>query len=205
MDPLGLRHRSPATPTHPRRQTGPVFLSERRPGPTRRPVAADCAPPPAAPGSATTAPASCSTSTPAGTSTSSAAKKVQKRYDIRGKPLAIFGGAWDSACTVDQFEDALLGNEQFLVNSGEIKRANSGFFGRNRERPAGKHQELSCVVALRGWRPWQPDNPSILRFDNPFAAVSFPDELLPADYRLGVVRDERKLWLDGTPTRPGLA
>ena len=132
-------------------------------------------------------------------------KKVQKRYDTRSKPLAIFVGAWDSACTVDQFEDARQGNEQVLVNSGEIERAKNGFFGRNRERPAGKHREISCVVALRGWRPWQPDNPSILRFDNPFAAVSFPDELLPADYRLGVVRDERTLWLEWTPTRPGLA
>jgi hypothetical protein len=45
-------------------------------------------------------------------------KKVQKRYDTRSKPLAIFVGAWDSACTVDQFEDALQGNEQVLVNSG---------------------------------------------------------------------------------------
>lgn len=132
-------------------------------------------------------------------------KKVQKRYDTRGKPFAIFVGAWDWACTTDQFEDALLGNEQVLIDSGEIKRSNNGFFGRNRERPAGKHQELSCVFALRGWRPWQPDNPLILRFDNPFATVPFPDDLLPADHRLGLVRDERKLWLEWTPVRPGLA
>jgi hypothetical protein len=132
-------------------------------------------------------------------------KKVQKRYDTRGKPFAIFVGAWDSACSVDQFEDALLGNQQILVDSGEFRRASNGFFGRNRERPVGKHQDLSCVFALRGWRPWQPDNPLLLRFDNPFATEPFPDELLPADYRLGVVQDEQTLRLEWMPTRPGVA
>jgi hypothetical protein len=70
-------------------------------------------------------------------------KKVPKRYDTRRKPFGIFVGAWDSACTTDQFEDAFLGNEQLLINSVGIKRANNGFFGRNRERPSGKHQGLS--------------------------------------------------------------
>jgi hypothetical protein len=130
-------------------------------------------------------------------------KKVQKRYETRGKPFAIFVGAWDPACTVDQFEDALLGNEQFLVNSGELTRANNGFFGLRRDRPAGKHREVSCVFALRGWRPWAPDNAVVLRFDNPFSVVPFPDDLLPADHRLGIRRHDQRAWLEWSPVRPG--
>lgn len=132
-------------------------------------------------------------------------KKVQKRYETRDKPFAIFVGAWDWGCTTDQLEDALLGNEQVLVNSGEVRRANNGFFGRDQRRPAGRHQNLSCVFALHGWRPWQPENQRILRFDNPFATAPFPDELLPADYRLGVVQDEQQRWLEWMPVHPGLA
>jgi hypothetical protein len=135
-------------------------------------------------------------------------KKVQRRYDTRGKPFAIFVGAWDWACTHDQFEDALLGNEQVVLNSGDLERANNGFFGRNRERPSGKHEQVSCVFALRSWRPWQPDNQQILRFDNPFASVHFPDDLLTADYLLCTVRDEKMLrheWAAVPPVPPGLS
>ena len=129
-------------------------------------------------------------------------KKVQKRYDARGKPLAIFVNGWDSMCTRDEFEDALLGNVQVVVQSGEFKRANNGFFGRDRRRPAGKHEALSCVFALHGWRPWNPGSKMILRFDNPFTIAPFPDDLLPADHQLAVVRGERKRWLAWTPAAP---
>jgi hypothetical protein len=134
-------------------------------------------------------------------------KKVQKRYDTRSKPFAIFVGAWDWGCTTDQLEDALLGNEQVLINSGELRRANNGFFGRDQRRPEGRHAGVSSVFALHGWRPWQPENQRILRFDNPFTTVPFPDELLPADYRLGVVqeKDEQGLLLKWTPGHPGMA
>jgi hypothetical protein len=54
------------------RQAGPVFGSERRPGPARRPAAKDLCRPPDGPGSAMTAPGSCSPGTPGGTCTSSA-------------------------------------------------------------------------------------------------------------------------------------
>ncbi|MFL6077710.1 MAG: hypothetical protein ACJ73S_30470 [Mycobacteriales bacterium] len=130
-------------------------------------------------------------------------KKVQKRYDTRDKPFAIFVGDWDWACGVDQFEDALLGNEQVLVNSGELRRANNGFFGVAEDRPEGKHRQVSCVITLYGWKPWQPDNSVILRFDNPFAANPFPDEILPADYHLGVSRNKDGAWLEWSPVPPG--
>jgi integrase len=44
MDLLGLRHRAPAAPLTRGRQAGPVFLSERRPGPACRPAARDLCP-----------------------------------------------------------------------------------------------------------------------------------------------------------------
>jgi integrase len=54
------------------RQAGPVFLSERRPGPACRPAAKDLCPSPGGPGSAMTAPGSCSPGTRDGSCTSSA-------------------------------------------------------------------------------------------------------------------------------------
>jgi integrase len=54
------------------RQAGPVFLSERRPGPPAAPQPGTCAPPPDGPGSAMTAPGSCSPGTPGGNCTSCA-------------------------------------------------------------------------------------------------------------------------------------
>ena len=44
MDLLGLRHRAPAARLIRGRQAGPVFLSERRPGPACRPAAKDLCP-----------------------------------------------------------------------------------------------------------------------------------------------------------------
>lgn len=129
-------------------------------------------------------------------------KKVQKRYETRGKPLAIFVGTKDWACSLDQFEDALVGNEQILISSGEVGRANNGFFGRNKERPSGKHQDISCVFAARNWLPWEPENFTTLRFDNPFATHEFPNDLLPADHTLGLVRNEQARWLEWMPSRP---
>lgn len=123
-------------------------------------------------------------------------KKVQKRYETRDKPLAIFVGTQDWACTVDQFEDALLGNEGINVVSGEVERANNGFFGRNKERPSGKHQDISCVFAARNWRPWNDENFPTLRFDNPFASHYFPNDLFPVDHTLGLVRNEQARWLE---------
>lgn len=54
------------------RQAGPVFLSERRPGPPADPLRRTCARPPDGPGWATTAPGSYSPGTPGGSCTSSA-------------------------------------------------------------------------------------------------------------------------------------
>ena len=54
------------------RQAGPVFLSERRPGPACRPAAGTCVLSPDGPGSAMTAPGSCSPGTQGGSCTSCA-------------------------------------------------------------------------------------------------------------------------------------
>ncbi len=129
-------------------------------------------------------------------------KKVQKRYETRGKPFAVFVGAWDWACAVDQLEDALLGNQQVVVDSGEIRRAHNGFFGISRERPKGKHQDVSAVFVLLNWRPWNQENASILRLDNPFASLEFPDHLLLADYQFAVVRNPQARWMEWSPAPP---
>jgi len=44
MDPLGLRYRAPTAAAVRGRETGPVFLSERRPGVARRPGTKDLCP-----------------------------------------------------------------------------------------------------------------------------------------------------------------
>lgn len=108
-------------------------------------------------------------------------KKIQKRYDTRGMPFAIVVGIWDPMCNTDQLEDALLGNEQVIVRSGDVIRAGNGFFGVDRRSPTGKHREVSAVIALHGWRPWAGDSGTMVRFENPYASVPFPDDLLPAE------------------------
>lgn len=114
-------------------------------------------------------------------------KKVQKRYDTRDKPMAIFVGERDTMSSLDQFEDALLGNEQVVIAIGQVERAKNGFFGLTKERPEGKRREISCLITTRGWVPWAPTAATLVRFDNPFAASEFPDDLLPAQYRLAKV------------------
>lgn len=135
---------------------------------------------------------------------SALAEKVRKRYNTRGKPLALFAVDWDIESGLDQYEDALHGNEQVRALSGTVRRVNNGFYGTRPERPAGKHTEVSCVFVLRNFRPWAPTDAPLLRFDNPFADSPFPDSLLPADHTLVATRIEGGFRLEWSPEPPSL-
>jgi hypothetical protein len=129
-------------------------------------------------------------------------KKVQKRYDTRGKPLAIAMGIWDTFATLDEVDDALFGNESVVVATGQVVRSNNGFFGRTRERPKGKHQEISCVFVRQRWYPWSSQAAILCRYDNPFAEFEFPLDIISADYRYQATRDPSAVRMKWYPTRP---
>jgi hypothetical protein len=64
---------------------------------------------------------------------------------------------------------------------------------------AVKVPQVSAVYSLHEWFPVGPNRPRITRFDNPFAAVAFPDDALPSDGHWGMQhRDTRRVragWL----------
>ncbi len=79
------------------RQAGPVFLSERRPGPARRPRPRTCARRLDGPGSATTAPGSCSPGTPGGSCTSAPAAPLRSDSPRRARHRAAADHGQDPA------------------------------------------------------------------------------------------------------------
>jgi hypothetical protein len=52
---------------------------------------------------------------------------------------------------------------------------------------AGRNRRTSCVFGLlRAWTPGTAVASTVLRFDNPFAAMDFPDGLVVPDRRFQV-------------------
>ncbi|WP_433208055.1 hypothetical protein ACQP00_42570 [Dactylosporangium sp. CS-047395] len=125
--------------------------------------------------------------------------KVNKNYDLRGAPFAIWVGAEKIILSVEDVTNALFGDEQVSFPSMALTRARNGFF-----RP-GRNTRLSCIFVAYNWAPWSPDTAVVVRFDNPYGSVAFPDDITPADYRLSeVYRDGESFKLDWLPHFPSI-
>jgi len=110
------------------------------------------------------------------------------KYDLRGKPFAIVVGVGDPMCDLDDVLDALTGNPAVVVATGESTREENGVYGPQRHGGRGvRRPALSAVFAVQEWFPAGPYRPRITRFDNPFAAATFPADALPFDGHWGEV------------------
>jgi hypothetical protein len=128
--------------------------------------------------------------------------KAGKRYNLRNAPFAVFVIAHDTFLDLDDVAAALYGSELVSLPSGNISRGGDGFFGRSSTSPAeGKNTRVSCVFFTKGWKPWAPEEASVIRFDNPFAARTFPRGIPSVDSRFGEVeRNERGFRMGWIPS-----
>jgi hypothetical protein len=111
-------------------------------------------------------------------------KKAGSKYEHRDRPFAIAVSVRNYSCDVEDFVNALYGDDAIAFEAGNPDsarphRMGNGFFGISRGAPEGKNRRVSCVYALfRGWYPNSRRATSIYRFDNPFAQTTFPDDLI---------------------------
>lgn len=120
---------------------------------------------------------------------SAVSRKVGGRYEHRNKPFAIMVSVRDSLCDTEDVVNALYGDDAITIdldNPGVATpaRKRNGVFSISAAHPEGRNRRLSCVfVLMRGWLPATQDLPTLLRFDNPWAELSFPDDaLVPAKH-----------------------
>jgi hypothetical protein len=121
--------------------------------------------------------------------------KAGSRYDHRGRPYAVLVSVRDLNCANQDTVDALYGDDAISFPPGQpdlatSTRLNNGLFGRSASEPEGRNRRLSCVFALmRGWKPGSTVAPTIVRYDNPFPELRFPDDVLTPTSWLAPVYD----------------
>lgn len=124
------------------------------------------------------------------------------RYNNRNRPFAIVVSVRDYLCDTEDIIDALYGDDAVSIeieNPGSIRpfRKRNGTFAISAANPEGRNRRLSCVFALlRGWTPGLEISPTVLRFDNPMAEQTFPDDLLIPDRRMVARHDNSDLWME---------
>jgi hypothetical protein len=115
--------------------------------------------------------------------------KAGGRYDIGDAPFCVAVGIHDTLCGVDEIEAALYGGEvvELDLHSSrtEFTRGNDGLFGRDRERPDGRHRRLSAAVTITNLNPWNQPGIATVTAHNPFPLHAWPDDLLPSREYIG--------------------
>ena len=115
-------------------------------------------------------------------------RKAGGTYNHRGKPFAIFVCAREW-CETEDFVNAIYGDDEIrsaVDNAGTAHRSRrrNGLFAVSPNNVAGRNRRTSCVFGLlRAWTPGTAVASTVLRFDNPFAAMAFPDGLVVPDRR----------------------
>lgn len=116
----------------------------------------------------------------------SVASKGGNRYDHRNKPFAVFAVIRDHDCSGWDILNAFYGDDaiSFTANgsdSAKSIRYRNGLFGLSATTSEGRNTRISCVFTVKPPRfPNGVDSP-ITRYDNPFAALAFPDGLVPVE------------------------
>jgi hypothetical protein len=133
--------------------------------------------------------------------------KGGNRYDYRERPFAILVNVRDPSCGEQDVIDALYGDDAvgFTLDAPEsaepIRRLN-GLFSISSGAPEGRNTRISCVFVLKpGWVPGLSSRPQVDRYDNPFAQLPFPDDVLQADRQFRAERNPSGLTMAWT-TRP---
>jgi hypothetical protein len=125
------------------------------------------------------------------------------RYDLKGRPFALFVAVHDSFCDLDDVEAALYGRQGISTLSFTAYRSDDGFFGQSDAAPAGKNKRVSCLFTLMNWQPWDPEAAPLFRLDNPFADVAFPDDVIVENFRYAEIsRDDTHFQLGWAPHPP---
>lgn len=134
--------------------------------------------------------------------------KVGSRYDLRDRPYAVLVSARDYSCDIEDIFNALYGDAAISFPAGDPDsaqpfRRNNGTFGASASTPEGRVRRLSCVFALmRDWAPGSAEAPTVIRFDNPFAKLVFPDDVFPLTSRFVAHRNESGVRMDWEPNSP---
>lgn len=135
-------------------------------------------------------------------------QKAGSRYEHRNRPFAVLISARDHSCDIYDVVNALYGDDAIAFRTGDPDSARSirkdnGTFGRSKSAPGGKNRRLSCVFALmRGWTPGSTKSPTVIRFDNPFAERTFPDDVLATTFRFVARRNDSGIRIEWEPTFP---
>jgi hypothetical protein len=136
--------------------------------------------------------------------------KVGGRYDHRDKPFAVLVSVRDISCSTEEIVNALYGDAAITFprdrpDDVTSTRRNNGTFGRTQAKLDGLNRRLACVYALmRGWAPGSPQEPVIVRYDNPFGNEPFPDDVLTPMSRLVAIHDGASTQMEWQPGSPVL-
>ena len=132
--------------------------------------------------------------------------KAGGRYDLGDAPFIVGVASHDPFCSISEIEAALYGSERVTIPTGELTRGADGLFGFDRQRRTGRNTRVSAVWIVDGFMAWNPEGVRLLRLDNPYAAWSATDDLIPANFTFGVVeRDAGVMRLDWKPAHPNHA
>jgi hypothetical protein len=135
-------------------------------------------------------------------------KKVGSRYDLRDRPYAVLVSARDYSCGIEDIFNALYGDAAISFPAGDPDsaqpfRRNNGSFGASASTPEGRVRRLSCVFALmRDWIPGSAETPTLIRFDNPFAKLAFPDDVFSLTSWFVAHRNESGVRMEWEPSSP---
>jgi hypothetical protein len=121
------------------------------------------------------------------------ASKAGGRYDIAEVPFVVAVGVHDTLCSDDQVMQALYGGESVVIPAGTLVRRNDGVFGADKERLEGRHRRVSGVMVVNGLRAWEANAADVALYDNPYAARTTPDDLVPATRRFGPVDSDHDI------------
>jgi len=138
----------------------------------------------------------------------SLSQKAGGRYDHRGKPFAVLVCVRDISCSTEEIVNALYGDAAITFSRArpdEVTgtRRKNGTFGRSQGNPDGRNRRLGCVYALmRGWAPGSPREPLVVRYDNPFDNVPFPEDVLTPKSRLVAIHADMTTHMEWQPSPP---
>jgi hypothetical protein len=135
-------------------------------------------------------------------------RKAGSRYDHRNRPFAVLIIIRDHSCDTYDVVNALYGDDAIVFRTGDPDSARSirkdnGTFGRSRSAPSGKNRRLSCIfVLMRGWTPGSLKDPTVIRFDNPFAEQPFPSDVLTPTFRFVARHNDSGIRMEWEPSFP---
>ncbi|MFG1924395.1 hypothetical protein [Cryptosporangium sp. NPDC048952] len=128
-------------------------------------------------------------------------QKVGSKYDHKGMPFALLVTMRDS-CDEEDLINAFYGDSGITINIHDLNdikpiRKRNGVFGLTEQSPKGRNRRLSCVFVLSpGIHPGSNNEPTRYQFNNPFAELEFPDDLLTVDHRFVSRREGATVYIE---------